>query len=130
MALIIPAHGQLAAIGFDHRFAIHKPLTMKGNQRRAGARPAGQGQARAALEDFQTDIVTGPHLGETGIDPFGEERVMLDARADLYDGQGQDILDREDHMGVAHADSARAFKALATGQVHAEIKPHGLHGQG
>ena len=38
MALSVPAHGQLAAIGLNYGLAVHKPLTMQGDEGRAGRR--------------------------------------------------------------------------------------------
>ena len=80
---LAPFDRQVAA-GQRHRHRAPGEALARGrDQRRAGGRAAGAGEAGAALPDAQHDVVRRRDLRERDIGALGKDRVVLEQRPDL-----------------------------------------------
>ena len=69
--------------------------------------PQAQRQAGAALPHAQPDAVGRQDLGEADIGALGEQRIVLQARAEFRHRQALDVGDEERRVRIAHAGGRR-----------------------
>jgi len=107
MVVFGPVDEQFAAVDLDRDPAPGQAPPDRGDYCRAGARSAGLGQARAALPHAQPKPVAALDLGDADIGALREQTVMLQPGADYGDRHRVGIVDEEDGVRVAHADTDR-----------------------
>src|SRR5690554_3756734 len=105
-------HYRLAGAGpFDFQVAAWQAYGHRGFQMpepdarhrcRTGTGAASLGLAGAALMDAQPRLMLIHQLHETGIDPVGEARMMLDQRADVSHRIVVEVIHQGHAMGIAH----------------------------
>src|SRR5207237_9394939 len=72
----------------------------------AGARAAGPGLACAAFPDAHLHFFRADDLDKLGVHSLGEERVMLEARPDLFQIEGVDIVEIVYTVWIVHGDAS------------------------
>src|SRR6266576_1970362 len=72
----------------------------------ASARAARPGFARAALPDAHFHFFRADDLDKLSVHSLGEERVMLEARPDLFQIEGVDIVEIDHTVRIAHGDAS------------------------
>ena len=116
-----------AAVENDRRLFACKPAPVGRHQGGTGARPAGRGEAGAALPDTEPDGAAVENLRRADVGALGIERIGLEARAQVFQRHRLGVIDEEHHVRVADADRHRIAERSG---LDAEMERVGLAGQG
>ncbi len=79
----------------------------------AGAGAAGPGLPAPPLPHTHLEGAVGQGLDKLGVDPFGEDGIVLKRGADALQIEAVDVVDEKDAMGIAHGDAGNGVLPAA-----------------
>ena len=102
MPVFAPLHPDHAAVDLDVCRAVKHAGQDARRQRRAGARPAGKRDTRAALPHAHPRMTAILYLDELRVDFAREEFVIFKLRAELREGKMLRVVHEDDRVRISH----------------------------